>query len=256
MHKAVGWLLSEHLVALELQIAARKLGASGLARWAGTEDDPPLPRQQTGGSTWSQQQEQASVDKTSKPSLDKQQLAGDRDNGLPSKGPFWRLTGSGFPEAAPLTAYRQQQQQGMLPEQEQAALRPLPREADPQSFYLGVVSVPLPPAGNRSSSQAQTQEELNQRQELKEMLQGAYPAFGLQRASSRTRSLFSNGSMLPSASLQADSRALASGAPEVHLRRLDTFDALHRRAVAAITIEAAPQVGDQCLAGRPCDGSS
>jgi hypothetical protein len=165
------------------------------------------------------------------------------------------LTGSTFPEAAPLTAQRQRKRQGsnkssLQAEQEQV-LRPLQQQqqqADPQSLYLGIVSVPLPPAGNRSSMQPQTQQELNQRQEMKEQLQAAYPAFGLRRPSGGR----GNGSV-PSASspssgvgFDASGQALPAKAVEVHLRRLDTFDTLHRRAVAAITIDAPPEVRVCC----------
>ena len=248
-----------------LQIAATKLRASGLARWAGIEDDPPIPVQlpppEVGRLSWEQEvaEEQAArcaaaaVDEASR----QRRQAEGRDDTLPSKGPFWRLTGSTFPEAAPLTADRQRQQQGAgpadpQPQQEEQTLRPLQlqQQADPQSLYLGVVSVPLPPAGNRSTMHPETQDELNQRQEVKEQLQAAYPAFGLRRADSRASS---NGSSTVSSTSNAlpvptglgssgSSRAVPAGAAEVHLRRLDTFDMLHRRAVAAITIDASPEV--------------
>jgi ribosome-associated toxin RatA of RatAB toxin-antitoxin module len=39
----------------------------------------------------------------------------------------------------------------------------------------------------------------------------------------------------------AGSKQAAAAAAEVHLRRLDTFDTLHRRAVAAVTIDAPPE---------------
>lgn len=246
------------------EIAATKLRASGLARWAGIEDDPPIPVQlpppEVGRLSWEQEvaEEQAArcaaaaVDEASR----QRRQAEGRDDTLPSKGPFWRLTGSTFPEAAPLTADRQRQQQGAgpadpQPQQEEQTLRPLQlqQQADPQSLYLGVVSVPLPPAGNRSTMQPETQDELNQRQEVKEQLQAAYPAFGLRRADSRASS---NGSSTVSPTSNAlpvptglgssgSSRAVPAGAAEVHLRRLDTFDMLHRRAVAAITIDASPE---------------
>jgi hypothetical protein len=209
-----------------------------------------------------------------------------REEGLPSKGPFWRLTGSGFPEAAPLTAARQRQQQGTPAEQRQrrqqdaeeqqqeqadAPVRPLQQEqqqrrarqqqgqAKPQSLYLGVTSVPLPPAGNRAgvdSMPPRTQQELNEQQEQKEQLQSAYPAFGLRRTSSSngssttsapTRNGNGSGTPIPAslAGLNGISRAKPAppvAAAEVHLRRLDTFETLHRRAVAAITIDAPPEV--------------
>ena len=263
------------------QIAANKLRASGLARWAGTEDDPPIP-------AWAQQQaaaaeqartaleQEAAEEEAARAAAaaveqaqeeqEQRRQAEARDEGLPRKGPFWRLTGSSFPEAAPLTAARQRQQQGLPPadededEDEEAALansqRPLQRAqpaAGPPSLYLGVVSVPLPPAGNRSSTQPQTQQELNQRQAEKERLQATYPAIELRRAGGRNGSSNSgnsssaNGSSNgaagpPSGGGLAALRPANIAAAEVHLRRLDTFDTLHRRAVAAITIDAPPEV--------------
>ena len=317
-----------------LQIAEIKLRASGLARWAGNDDDPPIPTQPVAATaarpTWEQEGAEvdaaraaaaavdaaaAAVDASAEPRQQEEQReqqqqpplqqrppppqqqrwrAEAREEGLPSKGPFWRLTGSGFPEAAPLTAERQRQQQGTPAEQRQrrrqqeaeddqqqeqadAALRPLQqdqqqqlqqlqrrvRQAKPQSLYLGVASVPLPPAGNRAgvdSVPPRTQRELNEQQEQKEQLQAAYPAFGLRRTSSSsgngstatapTPTRTGNGSGTSSipaslASLNGSSRAKPAppvAAAEVHLRRLDTFDTLHRRAVAAITIDAPPEV--------------
>ncbi|KAL4859881.1 hypothetical protein ACK3TF_000138 [Chlorella vulgaris] len=240
------------------EITASKLRASGLARWAG-EDDPPIPLPPSTPPSpplaWEQEVAEEGAARAAASAVDQaarqqQQQAPVRDDGLPSKGPFWRLTGSTFPEAAPLTAQRQRKRQGsnkssLQAEQEQV-LRPLQQQqqqADPQSLYLGIVSVPLPPAGNRSSMQPQTQQELNQRQEMKEQLQAAYPAFGLRRPSGGR----GNGSV-PSASspssgvgFDASGQALPAKAVEVHLRRLDTFDTLHRRAVAAITIDAPPE---------------
>ena len=327
-----------------LQIAEIKLRASGLARWAGNDDDPPIPTQPAAATaarpTWEQevaevdaaraaaaavdaaaaavesateprqqeeQQEQQQVQQQEpqpppqRPQQQQRWRTEAKDEGLPSKGPFWRLTGSGFPEAAPLTAARQRQQQGTPAEQRQrrrqqdaedqqqeqadVPLRPLQQEqqqqqrrvrqqqgqAKPQSLYLGVTSVPLPPAGNRAgvdSMPPRTQQELNEQQEQKEQLQAAYPAFGLRRTSSSngnssstttapTRNGSGNGSgaTIPAslASLTGSSRAKPAppvAAAEVHLRRLDTFETLHRRAVAAITIDAPPEV--RTCAQRSC----
>jgi hypothetical protein len=121
-----------------------------------------------------------------------------------------------------------------------------------------------------------TQQELNEQQEQKEQLQAAYPAFGLRRTSTSssngnssssssttttttapTRNGSGNGSgaTIPAslASLTGSSRAKPAppvAAAEVHLRRLDTFETLHRRAVAAITIDAPPEV--RTCAQRSC----
>ncbi|KAL4425806.1 hypothetical protein ABPG75_009822 [Micractinium tetrahymenae] len=259
------------------EISANKLRASGLARWAGTEDDPPIPSAPTAAAvparlSWEQEAAEeeaaraaaAAVDAAAAPWDERQQHqqqqqqsrrpADLQDEGLPSKGPFWRLTGSSFPEAAPLTAAQQRQRLGLLDAEAESAAnemlqgsqQPLQRQqqTEPQSLYLGVVSVPLPPAGNRGGMQPQTQAELNQRQAEKEQLQAAYPAFGLRRASSR--SSLASGTAAPAAAglngvAGSSAQAMPLAAAEVHLRRLDTFDTLHRRAVAAITIDAPPE---------------
>lgn len=271
-------------------IAANRLKVSGLARWVGTEDDPPIPPQpgdsNPAGSAllppWEQEAAEEEAARAVAAAVDEassqQQLVW-RDDRLPSKGPFWRLTGSTFPEAAPLTAARQRQAQGLLPEEEaedededeqdedeqqqlggeeglggSSAMRPLQRSqqaaaAAQPSSYLGIVSVPLPPAGNRAGAAPQTQQELNQRQEVKERLQTSYPAFGLRRASSRSGSGTPPPTPSPVSTRQAQAAAAAA---EVHLRRLDTFDTLHRRAVAAITIDAPPEV--RLAAGSSASG--
>ncbi len=241
-------------------IATNRLKVSGLARWAGTEDDPPLPpspgrsAQQPPSASEQEAAEEAAaravaaaLDQAAAPPGQQQQQQQQRDEGLPSKGPFWRLSSSSFPEAAPLTAARQLEQQGISPEQlaqqaDQAAevagtpgqFR-LPPAAQPQSSYLGVVSIPLPPAGNRGATAPQTQQELNQRQEQKERQQATYPAFRVGRLTGR-----GTGSLV--AAPTGGSKQAAAAAAEVHLRRLDTFDTLHRRAVAAVTIDAPPEV--------------
>ena len=256
-------------------IAANRLKVSGLARWAGTEDDPPIPP--SPGSAQRQQPRSASEQEAAEEAAaravataleeassqlgqqpgQQQQQQQQRDEGLPSKGPFWRLNSSSFPEAAPLTAARQLEQQGISAEQlaqqaDQAAgvagtpgqFR-LPSTAQPQSSYLGVVSIPLPPAGNRGAAAPQTQQELNQRQEQKERQQASYPAFRVGRLNGRS----SGGTAVaapPGTSKQA------AAAAEVHLRRLDTFDTLHRRAVAAVTIDAPPEVRWGSALGACC----
>lgn len=287
-------------VDVDMQISANKLRASGLARWAGTEDDPPIPSAKAAavmparpgweqeaaeeeaaraaaaavdaavalsvqGQQQQQQQQQRrrqqkqQQERQQPPQQQQQQGQGrqpsdSQEEGLPSKGPFWRLTGSSFPEAAPLTAAQQRQRLGLADADTDAACEVLQgsqralqqqQQSEPQSLYLGVVSVPLPPAGNRGGMQPQTQAELNQRQAEKEQLQAAYPAFGLRRTSSRG-SVGSSAAAPAGAGLNGSAgnstRSVPLAAAEVHLRRLDTFETLHRRAVAAITIDAPPDV--------------
>ncbi|KAK9837252.1 hypothetical protein WJX81_001866 [Elliptochloris bilobata] len=87
--------------------------------------------------------------------------------------------------------------------------------------YLGVTSIPLPPAvmppvaeGPHSSSRAE------ERRRRQEQVEASYPAFGVEAA-------------LEAGALKALS--------EVHLRRLDSPDLLHRRAVTVISVDADPQ---------------
>ncbi|KAL4445809.1 hypothetical protein ABPG77_009008 [Micractinium sp. CCAP 211/92] len=249
------------------EISANKLRASGLARWAGTEDDPPIPSAKAAAVMparpgWEQEAAEEEAARAAAAAVDaaqQQQQQGQgrqpsdsQEEGLPSKGPFWRLTGSSFPEAAPLTAAQQRQRLGLADADTDAACEVLQgsqralqqqQQSEPQSLYLGVVSVPLPPAGNRGGMQPETQAELNQRQAEKEQLQAAYPAFGLRRTSSRG-SVGSSAAAPAGAGLNGSAgnstRSVPLAAAEVHLRRLDTFETLHRRAVAAITIDAPP----------------
>lgn len=87
------------------------------------------------------------------------------------------------------------------------------------SQYLGTVSVPLPPAASPPAQLAGTQDALHQ-----VYLQTSYPPFEL-------GGLGNSGS--PQLAFPGDS------VREVHLRRLDQPDKLHRRAVSVITIDAA-----------------
>lgn len=193
------------------------------------------------------------------------------DNVLPSSGPFWSLK-SRFAASAPLTAAEQLRRAGVGSIAGAAGAG----GPDARSLYLGVVSVPLPPAGSRGGiSEPDLQAELNERQRQKEALQATYPAFGLRRptpgaelrpaansssasgsySSSMDDAAFSSGlfgwlgggggaatAQLPATPAAAAGAAVPECAlAEVHLRRLDGFDYLHRRAVAAITIDAPPE---------------
>lgn len=111
---------------------------------------------------------------------------------LPAKGSIWpagfSIAASPFPRAPP---------------------KRRPRESS-QSTYLGVSSIPLPPA-------IPPEESLQKALEIAEPADtfvSSYPEFGLRKGSTD------------------------NVATEVHLRRLDCFDQFHRRAVAAIAIDA------------------
>ncbi|CAL8464995.1 g4530 [Coccomyxa elongata] len=84
--------------------------------------------------------------------------------------------------------------------------------------YLGVTSVPLPaqqkPAPAPEADRAQV---LAERHRQEDLVQASYPAIGSAK------------------------KSLLEALTEVHLRRLDTDDTLHRRAVAVIAIEAIPE---------------
>ena len=208
-------------------LAAKRLQASGLASWAGVEEDPPLPAR------WEDQISQVA-----------EQSAGSSGAGysddsiyLPSKGPFWPR-GSPYAAAAPLTAEQQRRQ----------AARDVARSA-----YLGTASVPLPPAGRPDTS---IQQFLDEKLREKQQLQARYPAFGLRRSGDATSSSDnasssngstsgSNGASVPTVNGNGNGIYVptVSSIPltlpaEVHLRRLDDLDYLHRRAVATVTLDA------------------
>ena len=248
------------------QQANKRLQASGLASWAGVEEDVPLPAR------WEDTAAAAAELDSSSPAATAESDVATRPSGfyeaapLPSKGPFWPR-GSLYAAAAPLTADQQR--------------RKAAKEAA-RSAYLGTASVPLPPAGNPDSS---IQRALDEKLKEKQQLQMQYPAFGLRRSgegiknasidskinsssgldngvaaatsststnsssSSASSLLDTSGGSLASAlqtvAAAAAAAATTTAAPvpmtlpaEVHLRRLDGFDFLHRRAVAAVTVDA------------------
>lgn len=199
-------------------IASKTLQVSGIASWAGVEEDPPLQSDRNEKATGVSSAQTFGQDDT-------------RGAILPAKGPFWPL-GSPFSAAAPITAKAQRRA---------VALRRA------RENYLGTASVPLPPAGVPEPS---IQEILNQRQEDKERLQSQYPAFRLRRDDSRIQSRpfekdgdgkdnsFRADSFTPSMKIKTVSATGIKLPAEVHLRRLDGLEYLHRRAVAAISIDA------------------
>lgn len=106
----------------------QSLQASGLASWAGVEEDPPIPSS-------------ASLDKNSNSNTSSPVVVMET---LPTKGPFWPA-GSAYAAAAPLTANRQ---------------RSKALQAAARSMYLGVTSIPLPPAGDSDGATAALQQEV------------------------------------------------------------------------------------------------
>lgn len=126
----------------------------------------------------------------------------DNDSMLPSKGPFWPV-GSPYAASAPITA-------GM---QEKKAVIDAAK-----SSYLGTTWVPLPPSG--SPEKISVKEVLNEGLQKKYSPLEQYPAFEID-----TESQNGNGQVL-------------MDDIEIHLRRLDGLDYLHRRSVAAIRVNA------------------
>lgn len=203
-------------------VATSRLGASGLASWAGVEEDPPLPFDSAAAEA--EQQAAATRSNVVAQTRNGPRAMADGNERLPTKGPFWPA-GSPFAAAAPLTGEQQRRRAAA------AAAR---------SVYLGTTWVPLPPAGQRDPG---VKELLDEQLKEKQRLQNLYPAFGLKRAGDGGRASSPRNSIEGSngtAALRADapSRGLQSLPAEVHLRRLDGLDFLHRRAVAAITVDA------------------
>lgn len=249
------------------QQANKRLQASGLASWAGVEEDVPLPARWEDAAAEAQAAPSAATaagamesDAASRPS-GFYEVAGP----LPSKGPFWPR-GSLYAAAAPLTADQQR--------------RRAAKEAA-RSAYLGTASVPLPPASTPDSS---VQRALDNKLREKQQLQMMYPAFGLRRSGEAMKTAPSSENAAPefstttsttdyngssstvnygvagtstmnnsfitvdtSAAADLNNSTATQAAPpavpmtlpaEVHLRRLDGLDFLHRRAVAAVTVDA------------------
>lgn len=124
------------------------------------------------------------------------------DTLLPSKGPFWPK-GSPYAASAPITAGIQAKKAVM-----DAA----------KSSYLGTTWVPLPPSG--SPEKRSVKEVLNEGLQKKYSPTEQYPAFEMDSESQN-----GNGQVL-------------RDNIEIHLRRLDGLDYLHRRSVAAIRVNA------------------
>jgi ribosome-associated toxin RatA of RatAB toxin-antitoxin module len=229
------------------KVAEQRLQASGLASWVGVEEDVAIPPSPTLTLPPVSQQQQQQL---KQPKQQQQQQQQPKDSGpramlagvLPSKGPFWP-SGSPFEAAAPITAEAQRRQA---------------RNSAARSAYLGVVSVPLPlpPSGSPENG---VQKALDEGVVEKQQRQQAapYPAFGLRGTDEESFSFSSSSSdewdgggahgkqrrgtaSSSSAAPTAKEVSSTSAVPpaEVHLRRLDQDDFLHRRAVAAVAIAA------------------
>ena len=211
----------------------KNLEVSGLAVWAGVEENPALPSD-------------AVIPSFSNASSDLKYHGGT----LPAKGPFWP-SGSRYAAAAPITADLQRHA---------AKLKSI------RQTYLGTSSVPLPPAGLPEVS---IQQIMNKKQIDKEELQDLSPSLDYQKLmfisgrrnlTEATDNVFRRefreedgkyANLLPNQNGMnencdadvipnqfAPTILKGSHSCEVHLRRLDGLDYVHRRAIAAITIDA------------------
>lgn len=109
-----------------MQLYNQSLQASGLASWAGIEEDPPIPMPSEGNGS-SRDSDGSQNGKAGKVVIMET---------LPTKGPFWPA-GSAYAAAAPLTAVSQRQRA---------------QAASARSMYLGVTSIPLPPSGDAETA--------------------------------------------------------------------------------------------------------
>lgn len=193
------------------ELASAKLRASGLASWAGIEEDPNIPSSgsqipsgSVGVNNWFVDQTRTSGNLDFE--LQQEML-------IPSKAPFWPL-GSPYSAAAPITSRRQ--------------ARKARRDAA-KSSYLGIAWVPLPPSG---APEVPVKDALNQQLRSKEnrvIVPGSHHPLldGLDKLDMPT----------PPYPRQAPASSAFSGM-EIHLRRLDGLEYLHRRIVASIHVDA------------------
>lgn len=195
------------------ELASARLRASGLASWAGTEEDPDIP--DNGGQTRSQ-----SMQVDGRRFVDRMPISGILDCEpeemlIPAKAPFWPL-GSRYSAAAPITSKRQAKK----------AMRDAAK-----SSYLGISWVPLPPSGTPEIS---VKEALNQQVRSKEKslivprIPNTHPPLGCLEEPEPATLRFS----------RQNSSSLAFNGIEIHLRRLDGLEYWHRRLVASIRIDA------------------
>lgn len=209
------------------QLARDKLKVSGPAAWAGVEEDPPIPGFSTNTNSMDDIGGMVSFDGTS-----------DMAVALPTKGPFWPagfgVSASPFPSSGGVGGGGGDQSNKLMSSnsngkygtsssssspQLKQRLRPRTTSSrlQQQSQYLGVSSVPLPPA----IPPEETLRTVLSSIVAEDILVGSYPEFSQESSPSSSTSTTSNNSNT-----------------EIHLRRLDRIDKLHRRAVASLIINA------------------
>lgn len=149
------------------------------------------------------QAEYTSPDKGSARTDEKVKLSeAKNESTLPSKGPFWPK-GSPYAASAPITAGIQ-------------AKKAVINAA--KSSYLGTTWVPLPPSG--APEKTSVKEVLNESLQKKNCPTEEYPAFDIDEE------------------IQEGNGQAQMDNIEIHLRRLDGLEYLHRRSVAAIRVNA------------------
>lgn len=167
---------------------------------------------------------------------------GSGDESLPQKGPFWSLSGSKYREAAPITGDLQASRRGVLASSDSRSTLPLS-----STDYLGTTFVPLPPSAppmatssvpitSNVSNASNTSSAPN--------VSSAVPNLSTtptdSTASTNSTRNGKSRKNLPGAEILTPSSN--SNAIEVHLRRLDGLDYLHRRVVAAVRVNAPASV--------------
>lgn len=221
------------------QLARDRLKVSGPAAWAGVEEDPPIPGFSTNTNSMDDDVGgMISFDGTS-----------DMAVALPTKGPFWPagfgVSASPFPstEVEGIGGGGVDQSNNSMnnngkyvpssslssPQQLKQRLRArtTSRKLQQQSQYLGVSSVPLPPA----IPPEETLRTVLSSIVAEDALLGSYPEFS-QESPPTSPSYTTNPTNINSADNNSSSNT------EIHLRRLDRIDKLHRRAVASVVINA------------------
>jgi ribosome-associated toxin RatA of RatAB toxin-antitoxin module len=230
------------------QLARDRLKVSGPAAWAGVEEDPPIPGFSTNTNSMDDIGGMISFDDTS-----------DMAVALPTKGPFWPA-GFGV-SASPFPTTRVEEIGGGGIDQSNNSMnnngkyvvsssssqqqlkqrlraRTTSRKLQQQSQYLGVSSVPLPPA----IPPEETLRTVLSSIVAEDALVGSYPEFSQETPqtspSYTTTTANSNSNSNSNSYSYSDSDSDSDSTTEIHLRRLDRIGKLHRRAVASVVINA------------------
>ena len=155
------------------------------------------------------------------------------DESLPRKGPFWSLRGSRYREAAPITAALQASRRGVGTPRNARSASSAAASASVLSAtdYLGTTFVPLPPSAPPTSATTTTTAAASVPNASASAPAPTTPA------PTTTKSIPQNMSIAEIPMPSSNSNAI-----EVHLRRLDGLDYIHRRVVAAIRVNAPASV--------------